>query len=48
MSEKKDEVTVGMGQKIVFGAIVSVFMVAFYLGFVNKSLMMIQNLAYPY
>ncbi len=48
MSENKDEIKVGMGQKIVFGAIVSVVMVAFYLGLVNKSLMVLQNLAYPY
>jgi len=48
MSESKDEVKVGMGQKIVFGAIVSVVLSAFYFGLVNKSLMVLQNLAYPY
>lgn len=48
MSENKDEVKVGVGQKIVYGTIWAVVMLAFYLGVVNKSLMMLQNLAYPY
>jgi len=48
MSENKDEVKVGMGQKIVFGAILAVVTVLYYLVFLNKSLMVVQNLAYPY
>lgn len=48
MSESKDEVKVGMGQKIVFGAILSAVMVLYYLVFLNKALMVMQNLAYPY
>ncbi|MEC4677406.1 MAG: hypothetical protein VST69_01450 [Nitrospirota bacterium] len=48
MSESKGEVKVGMGQKVVFGAIMSVVMVLYYLVFLNKALMVMQNLAYPY
>lgn len=48
MSENKDLVEVGMGQKIVFGVILTVAMVLYYLVFLNKSLMVLQNLAYPY
>lgn len=48
MSENKDAVEVGMGQKIIFGVIMTVTMGLYYLVFLNKSLMVVQNLAYPY
>ena len=47
MSEKKEE-TAGLGQKIVFGTIMFVISMVYYLVIVNKALMVMQNLAYPY
>lgn len=48
MSEDKDKVEVGMGQKIVFTAIMAIVSVVYYIVIVNKSLMVVQNLKYPY
>lgn len=48
MSENKEEPKVGAGQKIVFGLVMAVAAVLYYLVFLNKALMVVQNLAYPY
>ncbi len=48
MSENKEEQKVGIGQKIVFGAIMAAASFLYYVVFLNKSLMVLQNLAYPY
>ncbi len=48
MSDNKEEAKVGLGQKIVFGLAMFVASGLYYIVFLNKSLMVLQNLAYPY